>query len=168
MNILVISDSHGYNDQIRKVLEKEKTFDILFHLGDLQCWEDEIREMTDKPALMVAGNCDLFSSLPEHLVTNMEGHRLFLTHGNHHGVSGGTGRLVRETIRHNCDIVLYGHTHMPSIQETAAGILVLNPGSVTYPRQSGRKASYMLLELEKGKKPSARIKYLDESDWEEE
>ncbi|WP_026496557.1 metallophosphoesterase family protein [Butyrivibrio sp. WCD3002] len=34
--ILVISDSHGYSNLARKVIEKEYPFDFLVHCGDVQ------------------------------------------------------------------------------------------------------------------------------------
>ena len=38
---------------------------------------------------------------------------------------------------------MYGHTHMPVI-ENEDGILVINPGSLTYPRQRGRRQAMQL------------------------
>ena len=47
-------------------------------------------------------------------------------------------------------MVIYGHTHRPVITEEN-GIKVLNPGSLTYPRQEGRKYTYIIMEIdEKG------------------
>ena len=39
-------------------------------------------------------------------------------------------------------------------------VLAINPGSLSYPRQHGRKPSYVLLETDKDRKMSAEIKYL--------
>ena len=39
------------------------------------------------------------------------------------------------------DIVMFGHTHKPYFEQKD-GITVLNPGSLAYPRQEGRKGSY--------------------------
>ena len=41
------------------------------------------------------------------------------------------------------DILLSGHTHQAVIEEVGPGILSINPGSVTFPRQNGI-ASYAL------------------------
>ena len=45
------------------------------------------------------------------------------------------------------DIVMYGHTHKPHLEYCWDGLRILNPGSLSYPRQEGRKPSYMLMEL---------------------
>ena len=49
----------------------------------------------------------------------------------------------------DCQIVMYGHTHTPVVEEEN-GILVINPGSLTYPRQRGRRPSYAVMEIEEG------------------
>ena len=41
---------------------------------------------------------------------------------------------------------MYGHTHKPFFEQKN-GITVLNPGSLSFPRQEGRKGSYMLMEI---------------------
>ena len=55
--------------------------------------------------------------------------------------------------------MLFGHTHKPVI-EKKNGVLVINPGSVSFPRQEGRKPSYVILNLEEGKEPQAEIRFL--------
>ena len=40
------------------------------------------------------------------------------------------------------------------------GILVINPGSLTYPRQRGRRPSYAVMQIEEGKDPQVEIRYL--------
>lgn len=47
----------------------------------------------------------------------------------------------------NADIVMFGHTHRPYL-ERGRDITVLNPGSLSFPRQEGRKGSYMIMELQ--------------------
>ena len=45
---------------------------------------------------------------------------------------------------------MYGHTHTPVVEEEN-GILVINPGSLTFPRQQGRRPSYAVMEIEEEK-----------------
>ena len=45
------------------------------------------------------------------------------------------------------DMVIYGHTHRPVI-DGQSEIMVLNPGSLTYPRQEGRKYTYIIMEID--------------------
>lgn len=44
-------------------------------------------------------------------------------------------------------LIILGHTHIPYIVETGAGLLI-NPGSVGQPRDGDPRASYMILEIE--------------------
>ncbi len=54
---------------------------------------------------------------------------------------------------------MYGHTHKPSLS-VEDGVMVLNPGSIAYPRQAGRKATYMVMEIEEGKDADVRLMYV--------
>ena len=36
MRILVVSDTHGKNENFARVIEKEGIFDMVFHLGDVE------------------------------------------------------------------------------------------------------------------------------------
>lgn len=82
-----------------------------------------------------------------------------MTHGHTYGVSGGTDGIVEAARARGCEAVLFGHTHYPEI-EMQEGILVINPGSLTFPRQRGRKFSYAVMEAEEGKDLQAEIRYL--------
>ena len=53
--------------------------------------------------------------------------------------------------------MMYGHTHVPALT-IDADLVTLNPGSLTYPRQQGRQATYMVMKLEKGKQPEVELK----------
>ena len=57
------------------------------------------------------------------------------------------------------DIVMYGHTHKPFFEQKD-GLTVLNPGSLSFPRQDGRKGSYMLMEIGEDGTASFEQRYL--------
>ena len=82
-----------------------------------------------------------------------------VTHGHNYGVSMDLYGISEEAAARECEIVLFGHTHKPVI-EKKNGVLVINPGSVSFPRQEGRKPSYAILNLEEGKEPQAEIRFL--------
>ena len=48
---------------------------------------------------------------------------------------------------------------IPLMGFVVPGLLILNPGSITFPRQRGREKSYMILELEEGRSPQAQLKF---------
>lgn len=69
-----------------------------------------------------------------------------MTHGHKEKVKEGLTNLYYKALSLSCDIVLFGHTHIPlKIQE--GSIFFINPGSITFPR-GGSKSSYALITLQ--------------------
>ena len=54
---------------------------------------------------------------------------------------------------------MYGHTHMPALT-IEADLVTLNPGSISYPRQKGRKPSYIMMEMDPEGRAFYEIRYL--------
>ena len=44
-NIIIISDSHGKLDNVRKIAEKERDIDAVIHLGDLIGQDEQLAEI---------------------------------------------------------------------------------------------------------------------------
>jgi putative phosphoesterase len=170
MRILIVSDTHGINGPLRAVILKEKP-DMLIHLGDSEYNQAEIAGWAGSPktpCIFVRGNCDTTSYVPE-LVRNdavftLKGHKIFCTHGHRHKVNYGLLTLSLTAQEEGCDIVMFGHTHVPydsfgdSISEFSrfyesafgegpSGPRILNPGSLSLPR-GGSSRGYMILEME--------------------
>ena len=150
MKILIVSDTHKAHVPLEQVLEREKPIDMLIHLGDVEGGADYIEALADCPVHIVAGNNDFFSELPREIVVTIGDYRILMTHGHYYGVSVETSMLKEEALARGCNVALYGHTHRPDL-EIESEITVLNPGSLSYPRQNGRKPSYAIMEIdEKG------------------
>ena len=49
--ILVISDSHGRNDDVAGVIEQVGHIDMLIHCGDVERGDDYIRSLVDCPVV---------------------------------------------------------------------------------------------------------------------
>lgn len=149
MKILIVSDTHRKDDNLRKVIAENKPIDMLIHLGDSEGSEDKFAFWAGENCemQMVLGNNDFFSDLDREREIKIGKYKVFLTHGHYYNVSLGAERLEQEARDRNADIVMYGHTHRP-YYEVHNGITILNPGSLSYPRQEGRKPSYMLMELD--------------------
>lgn len=163
MKVLIISDSHGQDRHVAMALDREWPFDVMIHLGDFQEDEDEFAMILageDVPLYMVKGNCDFWSNVPSERILALEGHRILMTHGHRMRVDYGTRELARCALDNRCSIAMYGHTHRPDLDDTTPGLLILNPGSISFPRQRGRERSYMVLDLKAGLKPDAQIRYL--------
>ena len=148
MKILVVSDTHGHTKNLERVLEKVGDIDLFIHCGDLEGGEDYIRALVDVPCYMVAGNNDWFSDLQREMEISVDDYRIWITHGNNYGASMGPERLLEEAAARNVDVVMYGHTHRPLI-EYQDNIVIVNPGSLSYPRQNGRKPSYLIMEIDR-------------------
>lgn len=159
MRILVISDTHGRHGRFDIALENEGPVDAVFHLGDFQGDEDYFESVSECPVYMVAGNNDFFSDLPFEREVDFDGKKIFMAHGHGQYVHAGTRRIVEEGKKRGSDIVMFGHTHVPYLEEEE-GMLVLNPGSLTYPRQANHKASYILMEIKESGEVAAQIKYI--------
>lgn len=148
MRVLIVSDTHRHNENLEKVLENIGSLDMVIHCGDAEGSEDGIRYALDCPMYIVAGNNDYFTELSEEIIVNIGKYRVMVTHGHYYRVNMGTERLVEEAKIKGVDIVIYGHTHKPKM-EMSDGIVVLNPGSISYPRQNGRVPTYMIMETDK-------------------
>jgi hypothetical protein len=55
-------------------------------------------------------------------------------------------QLIDRARENRCSAVLFGHTHVPLLQADGE-VLVVNPGSISLPRQ-GNKPSCALLEVD--------------------
>ena len=107
----------------------------------------------------MSGNNDFFSDLPREEEIELAGRRVLVTHGHYYGVSMDIYGVVDEARSRGCEIVLFGHTHKP-VAERRCGVLAINPGSLSYPRQEGRNPSYAVMEIARGKEPEVEIKFL--------
>ncbi|MDD3693176.1 MAG: metallophosphoesterase [Oscillospiraceae bacterium] len=134
MRILVVSDTHGNENSLRRALYEQPGTALVIHLGDgareAGLIAGEIPQINLK---QVCGNCDWGYSrlLPEIGLEMVQGRRIFYTHGHRYGVKLGLGRLVSAALERNADIVLFGHTHTPLI-DNINGLHIVNPGSLTY------------------------------------
>ena len=147
MKIVIVSDTHGRHGNLDIVLEREKDMDMLLHLGDVEHGDDYIEAVTNCPVYMIAGNNDFFSDLPMEREIRIGKYRVFMTHGHGYYVSMDTKSLRRTATAREVDIVMFGHTHRPYL-DVDGTLKVINPGSLSYPRQEGRKGTYVVMEID--------------------
>ena len=143
MKILVVSDSHGRSENLRDAINIENP-DVIYHLGDGQGVEDDIWMMSEAPVECVCGNCDFGANLPSEVVLEVGKHVILLTHGHYYGVSYDYDGITEAAKAKGCDVILYGHTHVPTIDHYGE-FIIANPGSISFPRQSGRERTYMTI-----------------------
>lgn len=147
MMLLVVSDSHGNEKNIDRMLQSEGTPDMLIHLGDVCGGGEYIQAVCGCPVMMVAGNNDFYDrELPSELVITVAGQRILLTHGHCYLRYGGYDGLIRRARETDAQIVMFGHTHKP-VNLRIDDITIINPGSISYPRQKDRSCTYMVIDV---------------------
>lgn len=159
MRVLIVSDTHRHINNYLKVLKQVSPIDMVIHCGDAEGNEHLIGERAGCAVEMVTGNNDFFSNLPREKEFLIGKYRVWLTHGHNYYVSMGNETIKQEAIARGMDIVMYGHTHKPVI-DIDDHIIAINPGSLTYPRQEGRRPSYIIMDLEEGGEVHFKTYYL--------
>lgn len=145
MKALVFSDSHGKLDNLIEVLKLHPDYEAIFHLGDLEEDDRHLRNLTPYPVYMVKGNCDYYSQSASSLTIQWQGKRIAMCHGHRYiGYNDGVEPLRYFAEQQKADIVLFGHTHEPLLQELD-GRTYLNPGSISKPRQKGKIPTYSIM-----------------------
>lgn len=141
MKILVMSDTHGDATVISHVIHQNPDVDKIFHCGDseLNFSAPELQN-----ALKVRGNCDHDGQLPLEIIEEIEGKRIFMTHGHLFNVKFELTTLSFRARELGADVVLFGHSHVLGV-ELVDGILYVNPGSLLLPRRRKEK-SYAIVE----------------------
>lgn len=159
MKVLILSDTHGYNDTMYEVIDRETPFDMLIHCGDLEGAYDELRTKVNCTLHVVAGNNDYDPDMDRVRVFDIGKYKAVLTHGHRYRLYSDLSPLFYLAVENHADFVFFGHTHVPMIKEEGP-VTLINPGSLTYPRQHGRKPSYIVGTIEDGSNPVFEVRYL--------
>lgn len=166
MKIAVISDSHGSLEAWEKAEKYFKDSDLVLHAGDILyhgsrnplpagyntiALTEKINEDVGKhyDLLAVQGNVDsqvdnwvLPYPLPEYAVYDNNGFRIVLYHGHQHET---VGERVDFASRFGADLLIFGHTHLPFLEERDR-LILLNPGSISLPKQEPAVPTMALIE----------------------
>ena len=147
MKILIVSDTHRNNTNFLKVVERTGPLDMVIHCGDVEGSELLISKAAGCPVAMVQGNNDFFSELPKEKEFMIGQYKVWLTHGHNYYIAMNHEKIKREAIEREVDIVMCGHTHKPVV-DIGNDLTLINPGSISYPRQENRKPSYIIMEID--------------------
>lgn len=159
MKILIVSDSHGRMNNLIRVIEKVKPIDLMLHLGDIEGNENTIREITPCNVEMISGNNDYYTSLEKEKVIKLGNHTVFLSHGHRYGVNFRTDYIKEAAEKRKADIAIFGHTHRPLI-DLSDRIWVINPGSISQPRQEGGVPTFIIMDIDKDGRAHFTLNYL--------
>lgn len=134
MKIVVVSDSHGSAENLRKVILNNSNADIFVHLGDGEREYDEVYTLFSGQCYYVKGNNDdgMFRSSQ---IIKAAGRSIYITHGHIIGVKSGLDNLYNSAAANSCCAALFGHTHIKHYEEHN-GIVLFNPGSCYCPANS--------------------------------
>ena len=148
MRIFVVSDTHGSTEEFLSKMSTIEKPDLIIHLGDYVKDGIKIEKETGVKTLVVKGNGDYFQlGYNEDEIFNIEGKKIFVTHGHIYNVRYGLNNLVYKGQEINADLILFGHTHIPIlIQENDT--IIMNPGSPSMPRGFDRKKTFGIIELD--------------------
>lgn len=162
MKIIIMSDSHGRTSILDLIPYYHTDADFYIHCGDLGggCSPEDYDQF-----IFVEGNCDYFMDTPGVRVVELnDQHKMLVLHSHQcpgYPPEARKMTLVKWAKELDCDIVCYGHTHVSDIEEKD-GILLINPGSVSRPRD-GKECSYCILTIDESNKLKPEI--LFESNW---
>lgn len=150
MKIIVISDTHGSLIKAKNIIRLNDDASLIIHLGDN--FDDALSlqaKFPEKNFEYVAGNCDFATRDTSEKVIEVEGVKIFLTHGHRYSVKSSLIPLENRCRELDAKIGLFGHTHMPKLVWKNS-ILLLNPGSTSEPRGID-KTTFGIITIENGK-----------------
>ena len=164
LRILIMSDSHGRNENVElaiaQVREEIGEFQMLIHLGDVGDAR-ELESLAGVPCYIVRGNTDYDAKLLNANVIEAGGHRIFATHGHLYQVDMRLDLLRFAALENDCDIAMYGHTHVPYLEEDPDDGTILNPGSISKPRQADHRYTYMVMEIDDEDEVTYELRYVE-------
>ena len=144
MKILIASDIHDDIDATELLIDifRSENYDKMYLLGDIEGDAIELLNPYADRILAVAGNNDSYSDIerarfPMPLINYdyQFGKYIVLTHGHYYD---------DYTYDKPFDIMFLGHTHFGEMRRERNGSLVLNPGSISRPRDGYH--SYMSMD----------------------
>lgn len=144
--ITVVSDTHGN----RKALDALDTVfaesDYILHLGDTSGDGSYVRSKYPDKTYLVKGNCDPIKLGEDELVIEIEGVKIFATHGHLYSAKHTLLKLAERAKELGCAAALYGHTHRADEREID-GVLLINPGTMS--RYTQKSYCYLVINDKK-------------------
>ncbi len=142
MRLAIISDTHmpkGRRALPAACIERLASADAILHAGDFiaRSVHEELQAI-GPPVHAVHGNVDppeLRGVLPESLELELASVNVAMVHDS----GPAAGRMARMRTRFpRARLVVFGHSHLPLLEEGPDGLILLNPGSPTERRRAPR------------------------------
>ncbi|MBC7106632.1 MAG: YfcE family phosphodiesterase [Firmicutes bacterium] len=154
MRLGLVSDSHGELENLRAAaarMVREWRVDAVAHLGD-ECEDAVVLEEFPGPEVIKVPGvfCEHYRdpAIPNRLVRELGGRRVLFTHtpASHANDLPGDPRPEELAARREVDVVAYGHTHVPLVEERE-GVLWVNPGHLKERDKRGHAPSFAVVDL---------------------
>ena len=152
-DILIVSDTHGRKERLEELIKYRQGLIkngeplTLIHLGDGLSDLFASSQYDSIISYAVRGNCDAHISdrmspygeeMPMYRLIHIDKYKAFITHGHAFSVKSGYDEICREASRQGADFVLFGHTHLPTLEYIKKGsvrgvdrdLVLFNPGSL--------------------------------------
>lgn len=165
--ILVFSDSHEKSEYMMRALEINADADLIVHLGDgASDLSRSLPEGSGDSYVFIEGNGEYYGWVgvdrryrpQKTALIEFEGKRIFMTHGHLYDVKFGFEKIISRAYSEGADIILFGHSHIPTLKYIPEGtslglfgktdrpIILFNPGSIG----EGLEHSFGLLTFKDG------------------
>lgn len=152
-DILIVSDTHGRKERLDELIKfrqgiiKNGEPLTIIHLGDGLSDLFASSQYDNIISYAVRGNCDSSTydrispygeEMPIFRTIYIDKYKAFITHGHAFSVKGGYEEICREASKQEADMVLFGHTHLPTLEYIKKGsirgvdrdLVLFNPGSL--------------------------------------
>jgi len=163
---LILSDTHGSATAWNMVKNMNIEYDAIYHVGDVLYHGPRnplpkgynpallAKLLKSEPISYVRGNCDAdvdlvvleSGEMPRISICTFGKHKAVFVHGDE--LRNDKDRIGL-LLKHCADILIYGHSHVPRL-ESVSGKIILNPGSLSLPKNSS-EATFATLQFESNK-----------------
>ncbi|MDP3182953.1 MAG: metallophosphoesterase family protein [Desulfobaccales bacterium] len=150
MVVGVVSDTHGNREGMALLAERLKAFEIevLLHLGDDYQDVAVLEEAGFKVLAVPGAFCPEYAQpqVPNRPVVKLKGVKMLLSHTPQRHKADLPEDPDPEAPPPDVRLVLYGHTHIPAL-ENRQGILWVNPGHLKTRHEMGYPSTFAILRL---------------------
>ena len=132
MKVLVLSDSHGFGENVMQAVSDNSDCKTVFFLGDgARDIEKCKEEIPGRQYIIVKGNNDFMSVYDLTAYKYIEGCTVVAAHGHTYAVKRSLLDLTSHAQSVCANAVFYGHTHKRDFHiDQRTGLFVLNPGAL--------------------------------------
>ena len=126
IKVIAFGDVHGHTHNLLALVPQMEGSDSVIFLGDGVSTLEVLPKSINKKLYAVRGNTDFFCRLPDELLLEIGGARIFIAHGHTYDVKKvGPEEIAEAAFELGANLCLYGHTHKYE-KKIKKGIKVIN------------------------------------------